>query len=213
MISVEHALSEFIDAWNAGRRPRVSEYLERVAEADRRTLAGELEDWLAVAPTPRYDRAARAAIRAERAFDQALSAVEGQAGLWPELLPRLRHDAGLGLRELAGRITVAFGLKGDEDRAERYLQRMEQGRLDASRVSRRLLDTLGRALGVPAGDLVAAGLARPAPATASGALFRAERDAAAGFEDELEALSLAALAPAPPEMDELERLFLGGPEA
>jgi hypothetical protein len=211
MTSVEHALSEFVDAWNAGRRPRVADYLERVAESDRGRLAEELEDWVVVAPTPRYDAATLDAIRAEDAFQAALAGVEGEAGLWPDLLPRLRHDAGLGSPELARRITVAFGLTGEEDRAERYLRQMEQGRLDARSVSRRLLDALGRALGVPAGDLAAAGF--PRAATASGALFRAERDAAAGFEDELEALSLAALAPAPPEMDELDRLFLGGPDA
>jgi hypothetical protein len=33
------------------------------------------------------------------------------------------------------------------------------------------------------------------------------------LHDDIEALSRAALTPAPPPMDELDRLFLGGPDA
>jgi hypothetical protein len=35
----------------------------------------------------------------------------------------------------------------------------------------------------------------------------------ASFEEDLEALSQAAMAPAPPPMDELDRLFVGGADA
>ena len=205
-------LSEFIDAWNAGTRPRVDDYLQRAAPGERDELADRLEDWLLVAPSPAYDMPALAAIRAEPAYLDALAEIEA-GGLWPEVLPRLRERAGLKLRELASRITAAFGLAGEEARAENYLERMEAGDLDASRVSRRLLDTLGTALGVSAADLLRAGGVRPAAATPGQALFRAERHAAASFEADLEALSRAALTSAPEPMDELDRLFVGGPDA
>jgi hypothetical protein len=78
-------------------------------------------------------------------------------------------------------------------------------------VSRRLLDAMAGALGVSADALGRSG-GMPSPAMGS-ALFRAESAAAAGYEEDLEALSQAALSPAPPPMDELDRLFLGGPEA
>ena len=71
---------------------------------------------------------------------------------------------------------------------------MERGELDASRVSERLLDALGAALGVRGAELAEAGVLRMRPA--------------AGAE-----LARAAPTPAAPPMDALDRLFLGGPAA
>jgi transcriptional regulator with XRE-family HTH domain len=217
MTAIDRILSDFVDDWNAGRRPQVPDFLDRAAPSERDELAARLAEWLAVAPAPELDAAARAAIRAEAPLAAALRAIESESGLWPELLPRLRERAGLKLSELAERVTSAFGLAGQEERAAAYLARMESGRLDAARVSRRLLDVLGRALGVgadelaEAGDLGGAGL-RPAPA--GGVLFRAERARGGdAFARDLEALSEAAMTPAPPPMDELDRLFTGGPDA
>jgi hypothetical protein len=54
---------------------------------------------------------------------------------------------------------------------------------------------------------------RPAEPAPGQALFRAERQPGESFEEDLDALSRAAIAPAPPPMDELDRLFVGGPDA
>jgi transcriptional regulator with XRE-family HTH domain len=213
MSSIDHVLSDFIDAWNAGRRPRVDDYLERVLPAERDALATELERWLEVAATPAYDADARRAVRAEPALLDALAGVAAEGTLWPELLPRLRERTGLRLDDVAARITAAFGLTGEERRAEGYLAAIERGELAPARVSRRLLDALARLLGVTAERLASAGGAVASPPAPAGALFRAEQDAAADFADELDALSRAALTPAPQPMDELDRLFLGGPDA
>jgi transcriptional regulator with XRE-family HTH domain len=146
-----------------------------------------------------------------------LAATSSEAGLWPELLPRLRGRAGLAVRDLAARVVATFGLAGEEERTRDYLERMERGELEASRVSRRLLDALGAALGVTgdtlaeAGDL-RSGLARPAAASA-GTLWRADGAPSDALADEFAALSRAAMAPAPTPMDELDRLFTGGPDA
>jgi len=201
-------LSEFVDAWNAGRRPRVRDYLERASPADRDELAEMLDQWLAIAPTPVYSDEARAAIRAEPALQRALAAIDAEP-LLPDVLPRLRERAGLRLRDLAARITEAFGLTGQEERAAEYLERVERGELETAGLSRRLLEALGSVLGA---DLVGVVGPRPAPAAGGQALFRAEQEAGADFEEELEILSRAALTPAPEPMDELDRLFLGGPE-
>ena len=55
MTSTEKVLGEFIDAWKAGERPEVDDYLQRVPESDRDELAEQLLSWLSVAPTPAYD--------------------------------------------------------------------------------------------------------------------------------------------------------------
>jgi hypothetical protein len=214
-MSIDRVLSEFVDAWNGGRRPRVDDYLERVDAGERDALADALLDWLALAPTPPYSDPARAEIRAEPALQAVLAAVASDAGAWPALLPSLRERAGLAVRDVAARVVAVFGLGGGEERAAAYLERMERGELDAARVSRRLLDALGTALGVTGAELADAGdfgsgLRRPTPA-APGMLFRrAAKTPDPGLADELAALSRAALTPAPAPMDELDRLFTGG---
>jgi hypothetical protein len=214
---IDQVLSEFIDAWNAGRRPQVDDYLARVAPAERDDLADQLMTWLAVAPTPDYPDAAREEIRADPTVRAVLAATAGEAGLWPELLPRLRERAGLAIRDLAARVVATFALTGEEERTAGYLERMERGDLEAARVSRRLLDALGAALGVSgeslaeAGDL-RSGLVRPAAAS-PGTLWRADGAPSDALADEFAALSRAAMTPAPTPMDELDRLFTGGPDA
>jgi transcriptional regulator with XRE-family HTH domain len=216
MSSTEQVLSEFIDAWNAGRRPRVIEYLTRVPEGpDRDELAEQIGTWLEVAPTPAYDLATRAQIRGEPAVRHVFEAVGEDAGLWPEVLPQLRAGAGLSIRQIASRLVERFGLGGgDEDRAAAYLERMERGELEAARVSHRLLDALGDLIGASGATLAAAGRLGGAmrPAAAAGTLFRAGEDAGDWVARDIEVLSMAARTPAPPEMDELDRLFTGGPE-
>jgi transcriptional regulator with XRE-family HTH domain len=205
---IDMVLSEFIDAWNAGERPRLDDYLARVTPDEREELGERIEDWVLLAPSPDYGEQALNEIRAEPALAGALAEIATEPELWPEVLPRLRERAGLRLRDVAGRVTAAFGLSGQEERAEGYLERMERGELDPSRVSRRLLEALGKTLGA---NLIGAGSLR---AAAPGqALYRAEREAAASFEQDLEVLSQAAMAPAPPPMDELDRLFVGGADA
>lgn len=183
----DRVLSEFIDAWNAGRRPRVRDYLARLPDGPaREELADAITDWLSVAPAPAYSDRARREIRAE------VARTLEPAGL--------RARAGFSLRELAVRVAGAFGL-ADVERTEAYLARLEAGELDPSRVSRRLLDALAGVLG-----------ATPVLRPAGGALFRAE-DADATVRSDIELLSRAALSPAPAPMDELDRLFTGGPDA
>ena len=92
---------------------------------------------------------------------------------------------------------------------------MERGDLEAARVSRRLLDALGELLGASGRTLADAGRVGGAmrPAAAGGTLFRAGEETADWVARDIEALSRAAMTPAPPEMDEVDRLFTGGPDA
>jgi len=218
MSTSDQVLSDFIDAWNAGRRPSVREFLARVpAGAERDELAEQLSTWLEVAPAPAYDDDARAAIRAEPAVRAVLESAEHEAGLWPAVLPRLRARAGLTVGELASRLVECFSLgRGSEERAADYLERLERGELEPTRVSRRLLDALGSMLETSGRSLADAGTFGAAlrPAAAGGrTLFRAEGEAGEWVARDLEVLSRAAMAPAPAPMDELDRLFTGGPDA
>ena len=48
----DRILSEFIDDWNAGRRPDVDDYLARVPEGERDELADQLMSFLTFGPPP-----------------------------------------------------------------------------------------------------------------------------------------------------------------
>lgn len=219
MSSPDQVLSEFIDAWSAGRRPRVREYLERVPEgSERDDLAQQITTWLEVAPPPAYSDEARAAIRQEPAVQRVFATVGEDESAWPAMLPRLRERAGLSVRDVASRLVDRLGLAGDAEpaRAADYLEQMERGELRADRVSRRLLDALGGLLGVDGRSLADLGgrVGGIRPAAAGGTLFRTEETMgqARSMED-IDVLSRAAMADAPPPMDELDRLFCGGPDA
>ena len=145
----DQVLNEFIDDWNAGRRPRVRDYLARLPDGpERDALADTLTDWLSVAPTPAYTDADRRAIRAEPVVARVLDSPLGG----------LRERAGLSVRELAASVARSFGL-ADVERTARYLSRLEAGELDPGRVSRRLLDALGGLLGASVDDSAALGRA------------------------------------------------------
>src|SRR4051794_25621738 len=94
----EQVLSEFIDAWNAGQRPDVDEYIARVPAEEQVSLGEELATFLTFAPTPAYSDDALAAIRTEIAS----VSVKEDRGLFAALLTRLRERLGLSTAEVAG---------------------------------------------------------------------------------------------------------------
>jgi hypothetical protein len=113
----------------------------------------------------------------------------------------------------------------DAPRAASYLARVERDELDSARLSRRLLDALAAILGADRDLLAPLGLPVPTAAAPAQAFFRSAATPGEWVEDDIDALSRAALAPAPasptpsaagapsPPADELDRLFLGGPDA
>ena len=210
----DRILSQFIDAWNAGRRPDVDAHLERAPEAERAGLAEDIASFLTWAPTPGYDAAAFDAIAAEPAVQAALAAARGPSGLWPELLPRLRQRATLSTTQLAAALVDMLPLpSGSERKTESYLIRMESGELEPTGVSRRLLDGLARILRVPVRELEGAGDLgswRAPPPPASAAQFRAQAGAAESVREDREVLADILAAAPDQDWDEVDELFRGG---
>jgi transcriptional regulator with XRE-family HTH domain len=214
MTAHDQVLAQFIDAWNAGRRPKLSEYLDRVPEgAPRDELADALETFLTYAETPTYSPDQRAAIRAEPAVQAVLGAPDAQSGLLGAFVRRLRDRAGLTVDALAEQILARTRVQAPDARRRTagYLGRLEAGELDAGRLSSRLLDGLAEALGSSRALLEQAGAPGPHPAVLfrgeGGALLSADLDvlAEAAFSLEVPAARVAPL-------DDVDRLFLGGPE-
>ncbi len=208
MTTIQQLVGEFIDAWNAGRRPDVEAFLKRASPPDRDELAAQFATWLEIAPTPEYDDAARRSITHEPALNAALDAAAALRVPLAVRLATLRTRAGLGVGDIAGRLIGMFGLY-DERRTADYLERIERDELDERRLSRRLLDALAAILGADRDELA------PSPAALAGgqAFFRADDTPDAAITERIDVLSRAALSPAPETtMDELDRLFFGGPQ-
>jgi transcriptional regulator with XRE-family HTH domain len=206
----ERILSEFVDAWNAGRRPDVDEHIARAPERERAELAEDLLSFLAFAPTPEYADAELRAIREEPIVVEALAAAGERGGLLPALLPRLRDRRSLTTAQLASELLAALGIASDRAaKAAAYLERLEDGELEPARISRRVFDALARVLAVPRAELEGAGDLsgwREAPAP----VFRAGEDAAEAISPHLELLGDALAAPGGADRDEVDDLFLGG---
>jgi hypothetical protein len=204
----DRILSDFIDAWNAGRRPDFDDHVARAAEADREQLAADITAFVAFAPTPDYDDATLAAIRAEPAVAAGAAAATARGGLWPALLPRLRERAALSTAQLAAGLVSALGLPSDrEPKTRGYLEQLEAGELEPRGLSGRLLDAMAHLLGVPRGELEgASAFGAPAPA----ALFRAEGPAAERVRADLDVIADALAAPSGAGWDEVDELFCSG---
>jgi len=210
----DRILSEFIDAWNAGERPDVDEFLARAPADEQGELAELLMSFLSFAPTPDYGDDALTAIAAEPTVAAALAAAGERAGLLPTLLARLRERRALTTPELAARLVGALGLSSEKaPKTAAYLERLEQGELEPTRVSRRVFDALARVLGVPrdelegAGDLGGWGARR---ALIAAPVFRADEDAAREVSEHLDVLADALQAPGGGDRDDVDDLFLGG---
>lgn len=208
-------LSEFIDAWIAGKRPEVEDYLERVTEDERDSLSESLISFLAFAPTPEYTDQDLDAIRADPIVLAAEASAVGSGSLLAALLTRVRERLAMSTADVAHELVALLGLPpAGETKTADYLDRLERGELEPSRVSSRVFDALGRLFRMPRDELEGAadsgGFLREPRFAAAAPVFRADEDAAASVADDLELLADAVEAPGRGARDEIDNLFLGG---
>ena len=192
MTDVAHILGEFVAAWNAGERPRMDAYLDRVPPAERDDLADQIETFILLAPEPEYDESTWAEMTAApMVASVAAASMEASP---PEPLGSVRERAGLTLTQLAERL----GFSGAKrDKAARYLEEVERG---TRAPSRSLLERLGGVLGGAAG-----GFAAPSPA-ASPAFGLPRAAGEASEHSRMDPLADALLSD-DEEFDEVDRLF------
>jgi hypothetical protein len=205
---VDRLLSEYITEHRDGGVADPREYLARVSAPDRPELATLIDAYLSRAPRRRFDAASFRGSTAERTVGDLERALGGRSGLWPTMLPELRHHAGLRRVQLVARLAAALGVADREARVGEYYHQMEQGILPASGVSDRVLAALAEIVGATSEALRAAGEALtpfagddlPSRAFAR----RAEGEPAPG------PVSPAAAAASASGPDEVDRLFRGG---
>ena len=220
MSTTEQVLSDFIDAWNAGRaaaRPRVPRACRPTARARRARRADHgLARGRADARRTTTTRAPRSApsrswpAARDRRRGRRAVARSSSRGCAPAPASRSRELAARAGRALLAR-RRRRGARGRLPGAPGARRARTVARVaPAARRARRPRSASG------AGTLPAEGAARRRvrPAAAGGTMFRAAapgRRWVAGARHR-GALSRAAMTPRRPPMDELDRLFIGGPE-
>jgi len=212
MDKLDQILNEFIEAWNAGERPRVDDYVGRAPATERDELAGLIGAFLEVAPAPDYSPEQLAQLREDPAVKQIAAVIDSRSGLWPTLLPRLRIRAKLTRDQVVARLAELLALEGREAKIKRYYHRMESGTIAPGGVSVKVLEALGRILGADVHEIEEAGNFGIAVPASEGLYLRAPE--AHGLEtlarmERVESAGTARPDPAK-EMDEVDRLFLGG---
>jgi len=209
MADVDKLLHEFIAEDRAGGTADPLEYLQRVEGTDRAELEALIDGYLARAPRRPFDRAEFVRSPARTVAEELGRALGGASGTWPALLPRLRHRAELRRTEVVARLADELGAGRDQaGKVARYYHQMEQGTLPAAGVSDRVLEALGRVVGVSAERLREAGggaRGTPPAAAAAGAFARV------GSPDPQYVDAEDRMAAAPPDepRDEIDALFTG----
>jgi len=212
----EQAFMAALDDLNAGRlHADPDHYLRTVPAARHAEFTRRLSALMVV-----RGAADEQEITAE-SYDAALSAVVtaasggGSAGLLPDALRRLRKSRGIERDALLDALAAEYELgPAGRDALRRSYHALESGTLAGPSIAHRLLRSLARQLGCDGEDFIAAARAvvrpRPplhqAPAMARGAgeLERRRRrdDPAAGRPGRRD-----------PDVEFVERLFTGGPDA
>jgi hypothetical protein len=205
--TLDTLLNEFTEAWNAGERPRVDDYVARAPAAERDELAGLIGAFLELAPTPEYTKEQLREIQRDPLVQQVGNLLDSRSGLWPTLLPRLRAGVKLTRDQLVQALARAVGVQGREAKVKEYYHQMETGQLDPRGVSRRVLEALAGIYKVNVSEIEEAGdfsiEGRPKLASAYFRSYSAAEMAREGVDFDADA--------APPaELDEVDRLFIGG---
>lgn len=204
--TADRLLAEYVSECRGGGAADPTRYLAQLHGAERAELELLIDHFLMRQPRRSFDAAAFRGSPAESLVESLDASLRGQAGLWPALLPRLRHDAQLKRSDVVEQLAEALGATEQSEKVAGYYHQMEQGLLPPAGVSDKVLDALARIVNVSGAALRRAGAAitpagasSPEHAVFARAVPAPEQDRAAeptspGTE---------------PARDDVDRLFLG----
>jgi hypothetical protein len=152
-------------------------YLDQVEGSERQELAALIDAYLARQPRRAFDAAVFAGSAAERLSQRLEHSLQGEAGLWPLVLPKLRAQADLSPAQLAEQLADALEVPNEQQRVARYYEDMEHGLLPAAGVTDQVLDKLSAIVGTSADALRRAGATLEQPSTTAQAASRPQWDA------------------------------------
>lgn len=199
-----------IEDLKQGEEKPLESYLRLVPADQREELGRMLADVLAArGPAPPAGAAESEGYKRAAAIVDEVMGTRGAAGILPGTLRALRNARGIEPEGVVERLAADFEVRGEEGRRAlaRNYHRLETGRLLGSNLSRRLVASLAAVFDVDPAEVSAA--ARPAkgpPLTGAPAMGRGGGSRATSPPRPAERLP-------DPEVDLVERLFNGGPDA
>ena len=163
-------LQQYIAAHQAGDSDPMP-FLEQAGD-QRPQLVALIDFYLEQAPPREWDAEAYANSPLPDLVDAISVSVQGQSGLWPALLPRLRKRAQMKRSDLVAELAQRLGAQNKQEKVGDYYHEMEQGLLPARGVNDKVLDALGKIVGESRDALRQAGEAiAPGPGPAAGAAY------------------------------------------
>lgn len=209
----ERVFWQALDDLKEGSEKPIEDYLRLVPPEQRQELAQLLADvLLARGPgSPPETAEGEAYRRAVAVVDEVLGN-RGAAGILPGALKAMRNARGIEPDAVVERLAADFGVEGEGGRQAlaRNYHRLEAGTLLGSKLSRRLLRSLASVFDVDPDDVLAAAklAAKGPPLRSVPAMGRS------GSAARRPSPSRSSGAELPdPEVELVERLFHGGPEA
>jgi hypothetical protein len=208
----ERAFWQALDDFKEGAEKPIEDYLRLVPREQRDELGRLLADVLLTrgpASTPSSTES-EGYKRAAAVVDEVLGS-RGVAGILPGTLKTMRNARGIEPDEVVERLAADFEVEGEEGRQAlaRNYHRLETGKLLGSKLSRRLLGSLAAVFGVDPAEVQAA--ARPASQSAS--LKSAPAMGRSGGTGPPSPSAPSTTRLPDPEVELVERLFHGGPDA
>lgn len=207
----ERAFEQALDDLRAGEEKPIEFYLRLVPEEDRPQLSKMLADvFLARGPAGASGGTESEGYRHAAAVVEEVLGSRGTSGILPGTLKAMRNARGIEPNAVVAKLATDFEVEGEEGRQAlaRNYHRLETGALLGSKLSRRLLDSLAAIFEIDVADVLAA--ARPVnegpPLRSVPAMGRSGGDRPAPPSRSGERLP-------DPEVELVERLFHGGPDA
>ncbi len=208
----DQAFWQAIGDMQAGAVKPMESYLRLVPTHERDELARMLADVLlarGAAPTPSTTESEGYA-RALAAIDDVLGTA-GPAGILPRTLKGMRYARGIEPDQIVEQLAADFDIESPAGRKAlaRNYHRLETGKLLGSKLATRLMESLARIFEIDVRDLIAGARPTAGPRRLGGApLGRSSGKPAPRGRIE----QASDLLP-DPEVERVERLFHGGPDA
>ena len=207
------AFWQAVDDMHAGSAKPIDTYLRLVPRHERDELARMLADVLLArgpAPTPSAEES-EGYTRALAIIDEVLGTA-GPAGMLPSALKAMRDARGIEPDEIVEKLAADFEVTGNAGRKalERNYHRLETGKLLGPKLATPLLESLARIFVIDVRDLLAG--AQPTGKVPRLSSVPAMGRGSGPSSSPRRAEHAADLLP-DPEVERVERLFHGGPDA
>lgn len=213
----EQAFMAAIDDLNAGRlHDDPGHYLRTVPAARHEEFTRRLSALMAARGPSAHDAVSGEAYEAALSAVAAVKASAGSAGILPGALSQLRKARGIERETIVDELAAEYEVgRGGREALRRFYHQLESGQLVGPKISHRLLRSIAAKLDADGEDFISAARAvvRRAALPSLQAVPAMGRSAGEPAGHLSAAQPDRTVAPRDPDVEMVERLFCGGPDA